>query len=114
MAEIDKEQKKAEEIIINNDKDILLGENGQILNKLDELLALNKQIASSTNYLKKRFRIRWIANIVKWLLLVVVLFLGFLSLSSVFDFVRKNIDDYENKFNYILEKMDYNNSIEVK
>lgn len=85
-----------------NNEDVLT-----VLNRIDqtnqEILVLNQQIASSNEYLKRYFRFRLIANLIKWLVLIVVLILGFISLHSVFDYLRQNIDLYENKVNQVVD-----------
>lgn len=67
-----------------------------------EILILNKEIASSTKYLKKYFHFRFIANIIKWVVLVIILIFGFISFNVVFDYLRHNIDIYQDKMNQVV------------
>ncbi len=95
VKEAKKDNKDLNQDILDTLKDI------QKTNK--EMLELNKSITDATAFLKKHFKFRIIFNAVKWTLLVIILLIGFLSLSSVFDYLRDNIDHYEGILNQVLE-----------
>lgn len=77
-----------------------------ILKSNQEILQSNKEIAASSSFIKRYIRNRIIITTVKWVLIVIVLVLGFMSLTSVFDYVRENLDYYEDKVGQVLEFKD--------
>jgi len=89
---------------INNDQNLSILQ--EILKSNQEILKSNEEIAASSDFLRRYVRNRIIIATVKWVLVIAVLVLGFMSFSSVFDYVRENIDYYENKANQVLEFRD--------
>ncbi len=75
----------------------------EILEVNKKILESNEKIAATNDYLKKYFRNRVTFMSVKWILVLAILILGFISLTSVFDYLRENIDFYEGRVNQVLE-----------
>jgi len=77
-----------------------------ILKTNKEILKQNEEIANSSSFIKKYVRNRIIITTAKWILIVAVLIFGFLSLSSAFDYLRDNIDYYEDKLGQVTDFME--------
>lgn len=105
MTEKDNEENKEEGVILEENKSGSLAENKEILDKLDEIIELNKKIEVSSAYSAKRLRNRRVFITVKWSLLVAVIILGFISYNTIFDYLRKNVNDYENIINNVLNQI---------
>lgn len=101
----DKDKNKEEENILNKNEEDSFSENKEVLKKLDELLELNKKIAHSASYSERRLRNRKIIITIKWSLLGAVIVLGFISYSTIFDYARKYVDEYEDTFNKVKEQV---------
>ncbi len=72
-----------------------------ILKTNKEILKQNEEIANSSSFIKKYVRNRIIITTAKWILIVAVL-----SLSSAFDYLRDNIDYYEDKLGQVTDFME--------
>ena len=92
--------KKTEEKNDNNQELLVVLE--KINQSNQELLILNQKIASSNEYLKRYFHFRFIASIIKWVVLIIILVFGFISFNIVFDYLRNNIDLYQDRVNQVV------------
>lgn len=79
----------------------------QILQTNKKILETNEKILQNCSYLKNYFRNRSIFLAAKWVLLLIILILGFISFSSIFDYLRDNINLYETRFNQVLEYKEF-------
>lgn len=102
----EEKNKLDEEGVVDDIKDDNLQLLQDILKTNKEILKSNKEIAASSSFIKKFIRNRIIIITIKWVLVVAVLVLGFMSLTSVFDYVRENLDYYEEKANKVTEFID--------
>lgn len=96
-------ENKEKKIVYQDIKDDSLPSNKEILDKLNELIEINKEIAISSKYSARRLRNRKILLAVKWSLLAAVIILGFISYNTIFEYIRENVNDIEVVMNNFLD-----------
>jgi len=88
-------------------KKIVGDEKNKFENQLEEILEINRDILKSVKYIKKYYFWQRIFNNLKWIILVIAIIIGAISLQSVVNYAKNYIDSFANQLNGVEEQANF-------
>ncbi|MFA7087759.1 MAG: hypothetical protein WC146_00210 [Patescibacteria group bacterium] len=88
-------------------KKIVGDEKNKFENQLEEILEINRDILKSVKYIKKYYFWQRIFNNLKWIILVIAIIIGAISLQSVVNYAKNYTDSFANQLNGVEEQANF-------